>query len=352
MKNSFDINSFDFDSIAQIDFDLFYELLKFLLNNPEPPEESFFLDITQKANNVLITEDEVVRPHDNDNRPGGLINVITNDVIIVPDLHARRFFLKDLLIMDIEGKRAIDLLEDHSLSIVCVGDGVHGEANYSHRWRLAYKEFIEGYNKCPNMDEEIADSFNLMLCIMCLKIRYSDNLHFLKGNHENIYNETGNGNFSFAKYANEGAMVVSYFSKFYSETLLDEYAAFEKNLPLFAVGKNFLISHAEPEFFFERIRIINYRGDEELIEALTWTDNDSSIDGSVEQLLDYYTHNEKAYYFGGHRPIIGAYRLVNHTRYIQIHNPKEEIVVHINQDDVINLDQCVQILSESSYLKD
>jgi len=318
--------------------------------NQSPPNIDFFKMILKEIDLILNNEDENIRPKDRNNLSGGLVNLSTYPkVIILPDLHARKYFLFDVLWWNAftDNQTSLELLEKKQLALLCLGDGVHSEGIYISRWTKAFDEYRRNYDKSSNMDEEIADSFNLMLAVMCLKIRYKNNFHFLKGNHENIYNETNNGNFAFAKYANEGAMVLSYFRKFYGNEILEFYSRFEKSLPLFVVGKNFLASHAEPEYFFEEERIINYRYEGELIESLTWTENFASASGTIDKLLAYYLkehQNENTYYFGGHRPITENFFRINNDRYVQIHNPKKEISVVIDSNKKINLNSDVKVV--------
>jgi hypothetical protein len=271
----------------------------------------------------------------------------------LPDLHARRVFFKTFLNYKPDDDNSIiDLLEKNEIAFICLGDGVHGEGTMNgYRWLRAFDEYKNNYENPVSMNEEIADSFNLMIAIMCLKIRYRDNFHFIKGNHENIYNETGNGNYAFAKYAIEGDMVLKYFMKYYDEEMLDDYAAFEKNLPLFVVGKNFLASHAEPEYFFDVDQIVNYRNDPDLIESLTWTDNYASMRGTVDELLRYFLKKEVLsgeFYFGGHRPIKDKYNRINNDRYVQIHNPSMQIAAIIDQDADIDLDRDVVVIPKKA----
>ncbi|MCK4796557.1 MAG: metallophosphoesterase, partial [Spirochaetes bacterium] len=238
------------DNLKTIDFENFQNLIKNLLDCTNPPDNTFFKHV---LSNVLVTlnnEDIDIRPRDNNNKPGGLIYLKTfKKVVILPDLHARRHFLKSALYWKINNVvPLIKLLEEKQIALLCLGDGVHSEAQNYNRWMSIFDEFLNEYKKCPNMNAEIADSFNLMLAVMCLKIRYKNNFHFLKGNHENIRNETENGNYAFTKFCNEGAIVLDYFNKFYDNKLLLLYYEFEKNIPLFAVGRNFLASHSEPKF--------------------------------------------------------------------------------------------------------
>ena len=335
---------YSIDEIEEINIKDFEALLIDVLNSPKPPEIDFFKGVLRAVLKVYDNEDEKIRPKDKNGVSGGLLDFTDfDDVVIIPDLHARRGFIRSLISWDIygDGQIVIELLNQKKLTILCLGDGVHGEANFAERWIRAYEEYRKGLDKMPNMDNEITDSFNLMIAIMLLKIRFSYNFHFLKGNHENIYNETGGGNYAFAKYSNEGAMVLSYFRKRYDEEVLNMYSKFEKSLPLFVVGRVFLASHSEPAYFFDYDTIVDYKDNAELIESLTWTDNYSSEPDSVEKLISYFIpqNSFNTFYFGGHRPIKSLYYRINNDRYVQIHNPRKQIVCKINQQKGINLDE-------------
>jgi hypothetical protein len=341
------------DDLANQDFQQFRNIIGKFLTWVHPPGKDVFINMLTQVNEILENENPEVRPHDTGGRPGGLIYFNrTNNLIMLPDLHARRQFLGHVLDWEaFAGDDVLNQLENGTLSMLCLGDGVHSEGALAGRWRDAFNEYLKGYKKCPNMDAEIADSFNLMLVIMALKIRYPERFHFLKGNHENILNETGNGNYAFAKYANEGAMVFDYFRKFYNEEILNGYARFEKNLPLFVVGSNFLASHAEPEYSFDLEEIVNFREQDGMIESLTWTDNYTSEEGALDSIITNFIpeDNESIYYFGGHRPIRELYNQINDDRYVQIHNPRKEIVVKIDQSQPLDLDNdVIEIPSQSS----
>ncbi|HOJ64609.1 MAG TPA: hypothetical protein PLE45_09335 [Spirochaetota bacterium] len=330
------------NEIKELKLEEFNNIIVEILNNKNIPEINFFKSVTKLAIFTLQNENENIRPKDKNNLPGGIINLTEFDkVIILPDLHARRFFLKKVLNFKKRLEKVLlEELEYSNISLLCLGDGVHGEANFASRWLKAYEEFKRNFEPSPNMDMEIADSFNLMLAVMLLKIRYPEKFHFLKGNHENIYNETGNGNYAFAKYANEGFMVLLYFKKKYDDEILSLYSQFEKNLPIFVVGRNFLASHAEPMMFVPYDKIVNYREYPEIIESFTWTDNYSSVKGTIDSFLDYYIpqNDQFTYYFGGHRPIKDRYFLINGDRYVQIHNPQKEIIAFIDQNKKIDLE--------------
>jgi len=285
---------------------------------------------------ALVNEDEKIRPRDEEGLPGGLI-FLRQDVptIVVPDLHARKDFFLSLMLWKPEGgESAISLLAQNRLQVVCVGDGFHAEGRADRRWQCAYREFSSGYRRHRCMDEEMAESLGVMEMVMEVKSVHANLFHFLKGNHENISNEEGGGNHAFRKHAYEGAMVRDYVLKFYGSDFLESFYNFEKELPLLAVGKNFLISHAEPARFFCRSDIIGYRKRPDVVEGLTWTSNDAAEQGSVRDMLEYFFggDTEGAYYFGGHRPVGGLYSLRAGGKYVQLHNPDSFTIAVIDGD--------------------
>ena len=447
------------DAIIDADLDTFRDILFGVLNDTTPPNIDFFKNVLGMVLATYDEEDEDIRQKAADGQPGGLIDLRSDKpVLLLPDLHARRYFLRNVLnyvpqriipqateeesdedhieetidepktiessehsqtsdseadcvqenisVMDyvppsdievaespsenitaekdiadklieqihnikeeiikveetdlvqsselahlteLNKFSVLELLEQNRLIVLCVGDGVHGEASFAARWREAYSEVLDNFDVSPNMDAEIADSFNLMIAVMLLKIRYPKTFHFLKGNHENICNETGGGNYAFAKFANEGQMVLTYFRVKYDLELLALYAEFERSLPLFAVGWNFLASHAEPASFYDYDHILNYHINEDVILGLTWTDNHQSMPGTIDVMLDYYIpdNGDGSYYFGGHRPIKGIYYRINGDRYVQFHNPWLQIVGFIDQSEPIDLDRDIIQIGET-----
>ncbi len=301
-----------------------------------------YLELLDRVQYVLVNEDERVRPRDGEGLPGGLL-VLRQDVptIVVPDLHARKDFFLNLMLWEPEsGKSVVRMLAQNRLQVVCVGDGFHAEGRAAPRWQCAYREFSGRYRRHRCMDEEMAESLGVMEMVMEVKSVFGGLFHFLKGNHENICNEEGGGNHAFRKYAYEGAMVRDWVLKFYGSDFLESFGNFEKELPLLAVGNNFLVSHAEPAGFFCRSDIIGYRKRPDVVEGLTWTSNDAAEQGSVRDMLEYFFREnaERAYYFGGHRPVQGLYNLRAEGRYVQIHNPGNFTVAMIYGDIDIERD--------------
>ena len=291
-----------------------------------PPEGAALLDRVRRALDCLCCESPGRRPRDRAGRPGGMI-VLDRSVptILVSDLHARMEYLLSVLAFEPEpGTAVIDLLAAARLQVVCLGDGLHAEGRAVERWQAGLEEYLGGFARHDAMDEEMREGLGTMEMVMETKLAFPAHFHFLKGNHENIANEEGEGNFPFRKFALEGAMVEDYLRRFYGEEILGTWARFEKQLPLLAVGSPFLASHAEPRDFYPRDRVVGYRDDPEVVAGLTWTDNDEAEPGSVVRMLEHYLGLEAtaARYFGGHRPIGGAYGLRADGRYVQIHDPE------------------------------
>jgi hypothetical protein len=313
-----------------------------------PPDVIPYLRKLNRVNFELINEDEELRPYDSSGLPGGIVELHRDiPTIIMPDLHARLdFFLSAMHFEFPGGESVLALLSRGEVQVVCVGDGFHAEGRAAQRWQLAYDEFKGNYKKRKHMDEEMRESLGIMEMVMEVKIAFPRFFHFLKGNHENIANEQGGGNHPFRKYAYEGPMVTDYIRQFYGDEFFESYYEFEKNLPLFAIGRNFVISHSEPATFFEREAIVEYRDRSEVVEGLTWTANDEAEDGSVERMLTYYLDSDEhddARYFGGHRPVRGMYQLRADGKYVQIHNPERFIIALIQPEGEIDLERDILV---------
>ncbi len=310
-----------------------------------------YIELLKRTNSKFDNENMEIRPLDDRNRPGGILYLKKNiPTVLIPDLHARMQYLINLLFcINQTGVTILDKLAADKIQIVCLGDGFHSETNPG-RWAAALKEYKNGYTYHRNMDEEMRESLGLMEMVMELKCAFPDNFHFIKGNHENIANEYGEGNFPFRKFAYEGPMVLKYIKMFYGNEFLNHFYTFEKKLPLLVVGQNFLASHAEPVTYFDRESLINYRDNPDVTQGLTWTDNNEAEAGSVAFMLDEHL-NAKGdisdfYYFSGHRPVSGLFNLRAEGRLVQLHNTQKFILTVFN--DPIRLDRDISEISDQS----
>ena len=147
----------------------------------------------------------------------------------------------------------------------------------------------------------------------------------------------------FSKFAYEGQMCYQFMKAQYDLKLVASYARFERLLPVFVRGKNYLASHAEPirEFSLKEIRDAAIKT--EVIYGLTWTKNNESEIGSVEQMLNNFLDDENCFYFGGHRPVMeGKYNLRANGKFIQIHNPEEMNVAIIQPNKIFNPEEDIK----------
>lgn len=317
------------------------------------PEEAEAVDFLDKTLTIQEMEHTIYRETQFDGRSGGLLDFSNNElpVIIVPDLHGRSDFLVNLLDSDIldkiygEEKSVLEYLNEEKVIIVCVGDCVHGEARVVERWNRSYAEWMGGIYAGPNMQEEMMENLSTVSVVMELKNTFTSGFHILKGNHENIRNETGNGNFSFRKFAMEGQMCLDFVQQVFGDVVLHYVDLWEKSLPVCALFKNFGVSHAEPVRPFLRRQIVNYSLNPDVISGLTWTRNDEAEPDSCRKLFKSLAEREssaKSLWFGGHRPIFTEenYALRQNGDYVQIHNPDMEnvAVVKSNGDfEVVSL---------------
>lgn len=322
-----------------------------VLNRKEPPDHRDYLRVVRKAINLLNSENENLRPRDAQGRPGGVVKLMAHmPTVLIPDLHARTDFFYSVFAATVDGAFTVaEQISRGELQVVCVGDAFHSERRGASRWQAAFKEFQEGWKKHKQMDGEMRDSLGVMEMVMMAKLAFPDYFHFLKGNHENISNESGQGNHGFRKYAYEGPMVTDYVSRFYGQEFLATYYEYEKSFPLLCIGDGFLVSHAEPATFYEESRVINYREDAQVIEGLTWTDNDAAENGSVEKMLTAYLGSSTGtVYFGGHRPVGNLYSWRAEKRFVQFHNPERFIVVRIQDGPSFDVERDVIEIPDSS----
>ena len=84
------------------------------------PNSSEYLNILNKVNKVLESENRKTRPYDSSRMPGGIVYLKHNvPSVIIPDLHARQdFFLNIMFYKDSTGYSNIQKLQLDMLQIV------------------------------------------------------------------------------------------------------------------------------------------------------------------------------------------------------------------------------------------
>lgn len=320
----------------------------------ELPGHDYLFSLADSAASTLESENCSYRPSGISKPVGGLLDFSEEEklpLIIVPDLHARAYFLRNILNFllpedfvstEIDGKKerltVYEALEGDRIRIVFVGDLLHSELRCRLRWMEALAEFQAGIFDGRAMTEEMAEGLTLLSMVMELKVSFPKNVHILKGNHENIMNDRSPGDYPFRKFANEGEMVKEFMSQVYGDDVLMVISCFEKNLPLAAVFPDCIISHAEPKRAFSKLDIINGMEEDEVILGLSWTENNAAKEGSVQEMLETLTGSTSSLYFGGHRPIQGNYSLRQNGKYVQLHNPDRQNIALVYGDKPFDLE--------------
>ena len=319
-------------------------LLQSYLDSPSLPPHESLLALLEGGIAVLEGENSAYRPLADDKKSGGLLDFTSAQfnslpIIIVPDLHGRGKFILDILDFKISGRSILELLEAGEIIVLCVGDIFHSENRGKARWKQAYLDFMSGNLVNESLTAEMRENLSLLEMILSLKSAFASHFHILKGNHENVLNEDmrqKHGNVPFCKFCDEGNMVRDFLQHAYDDLILHEIYCFENSLPICAAFKNCVVSHAEPLTFFSRGQIINYHADYSMATfSLTWTANDTAKDGTVEHLFNELLAQparKNAWYFSGHRPVLGKYALRQEGRLVQIHNPELEQVAVVIPD--------------------
>lgn len=322
--------------------------IKDILRANELPSHDAIFSLADAVSTILETEITDYRQQNDDGKPGSLLDFQKNllPLIIIPDIHARPYFLENILEYRLPenfisgGLTVFQALEKALVRIVCVGDALHTEVDTRDRWIAAEIEFASNIYTGPAISAEMKDGFAVLGTLLKMKSLFPPLVHFLKGNHENILNRTGEGDFAFVKFADEGRMVREFITEYYGEDILYIISCIENVLPLIAVTNNCVISHAEPRYGFRKDQLINARNDAGVVEGLTWTDNDVAKNGSVLEIIEELCANpadiENYVYFGGHRPVKETYRLRQNGKFIQIHNPKLQNIVLVRPDRKFN----------------
>ena len=320
------------------------------LNSNTPPSYEAFFSTLVTATEVLDNEITSYRQKNEQENAGSVLD-FTQDkdlpLIIIPDIHARTNFIKNILnytitpeLNFIKTAKQISVyqaLKKNKIRIICVGDALHTEINTIERWKNIQIEFSKNIFTGPAATLEARDCFNTLFALLLLKISFPNNFHFLKGNHENIYNTTGDGDYSFRKIADEGNTLKRFIQNYYGEDILYLISYYEKSLPLISITKQCVISHAEPRTSYTKNELINAKQNPQIIEDLTWTNNDDAEENSVKKIIkNLLGTNSKAIYFAGHRPVIENFKKLHNGLFYQIHNPHKQNIVLIYKDKDFN----------------
>lgn len=309
-----------------------------ILNQTGLPSHDKVFELCNIVSTILENEIGDYRPVSDSGDAGSLLDFRDRSLpmIVVPDIHARPDFLLHIInytlpigfIPKVRKQYTVfQALAKGYIRLVCVGDALHTEYGTKDRWIAAMEEFNNSIYTGPAISAEMLEGMKTICALMKLKHLFPRNFHFLKGNHENIMNQTAHGDYSFRKFANEGYMVREFIHEFYGDDILFLMNCVENSMPLMAVTNNCIVSHAEPKTGFTYNQILNARKYTHVVEGLTWTANDEAEEGSVERLIANLCGPvmvPRYVYLAGHRPVKNNYAYRQNGFFIQIHNPTKE----------------------------
>ncbi len=324
------------------------------------PSHDGLLALTEAAIAVLENESGSYRPRADGHAAGGLLDFTDEPelpLIVVPDLHGRGDFFLHLLRFPPArwgiggGATVLDALANHALRVVCLGDLFHTERRCKARWLAAWDAYARGEFEGDAMSAEMEENLTLYQMVLRVKDAFPATFHFLKGNHENILNESGRGNHPFRKFADEGNMVYDFMASRYGDGVLHVMSVWEHSLPICAAFPACVASHAEPKETYTRKQIVAYGDHPSVVLGLTWTANDEAEDGSVRKNLRMLlgaARAKTAVWLAGHRPTDERYALRQDGALVQIHSPDREQVAVIMPGTRFDAARDIRPLAESA----
>lgn len=326
---------------------ILFQDIKNILTSASLPSYDRFFEILNDASECLENEKTDYRAGGAGGHGGSLLDFHNDELplIVIPDFHARPYFLLNILEYQIfEDANVFEAVAAGRLRLLSVGDIMHTERGTRERWAAAHVEFLKDIFTGPAISAEMQDGLSLVCALLELKKAFPAYVHILKGNHENILNETGGGDFSFMKFVDEGEMCRCFVQEYYGDDILYLMNCVEKSLPLFYFGKRCSVSHAEPARAFTRQELIDAKIYEDVVRGLIWTGNGEAEERSARETVQNLFDNtegciSKGYlYLGGHRPVQGNYKVLQDGFYIQIHNPGKQNIVFVKPDRAIDLE--------------
>ncbi|HLI05446.1 MAG TPA: metallophosphoesterase [Ktedonobacteraceae bacterium] len=277
--------------------------------------------------------------------------------IIIPDLHARRTMLTDILSAPIgagssTGEQVFGLLQKGLINVVCVGDIVHSEEpsnwviNRDGEWTPAL------------LDKEMVRSLGAGIMVMYLKLQFPDHFHCLRGNHDDMVMEFG----PFRKFVGlrrdeqdevvvvEGRPVLTgdkgeselvrdwvLTREGWGQAFLDAWTQFERALPLFAQGSYFVVSHTLPRIPLSEAALHDPGKPREVTSELTQRRGVNG-DSIVRTLENLGIKSIIQRWFYGHTPVSaekngGKYEEGLDGLLIRLNNPKNYVFAYVPASD-------------------
>lgn len=194
----------------------------------------------------ILTTDTLIRPLNDNNRPGGLLEFHEDDdreFLIIGDLHANKQNLKAILL---DNQNLYRLRNDEAVMLI-LGDAMHDE-------RVGHLHSMD-------------TSIEIMDIIIHLLNEYPDNVFYLLGNHDTFSSRLGKSGIQ------QGLLCYNAVIEKRGKEYASMMQTFFNVLPVFVKHKHFLALHAGPvRGGITREQIINIRSSVsgDLLWQLTW----------------------------------------------------------------------------------
>ena len=197
------------------------------------------MNAIQQVNALL--ESEAFRPLDNRGKPGGIVELPEETIpLIIGDLHAQVDNLLTLLSQNV----TLDLLEQGKGTLILLGDAVHPETS----------------GELDRMDTSIL----IMDLIFRLKIRYPEQVFYIRGNHDGFSRNV------FKEGVAQCLMWEHALRQSRGQEYVDQFRQFYESLPYVVIANDYVACHAAPiRTRFDREMLINIYQNTGLIRELT-----------------------------------------------------------------------------------
>ena len=193
------------------------------------------LELINKVNALL--ENEPYRAADSNGRPGSVLR-LQDDIpaIILGDLHAK----PDNLLTVLSQNGYLDSLENKQAYLIIIGDAVHPEGN--------------------EPLEKMYSSMLIMDLIFQLKLRFPEQVFYLRGNHDSFSEEISKGGIP------QGLLWEKKLVRARGEVYRDAMQTFYERIPHLAYCKHFITCHAAaPTSSVSEEQLINLGQDPKLL---------------------------------------------------------------------------------------
>jgi len=206
--------------------------------------------VTRKLEGIALVEKAIEvcgalpgRLLDNDGLPGGLVLFPENiRPIIIGDLHSNTENL--FLILDHESNRKD--LESGNAACILLGDALHDDRT--------------GHMK------DMKTSIEALFVVLDLIVKYPGQVYYLRGNHDTFDERLRKSGIS------QGIEMKKALLKEMGSEITNKVEQFFENLPVFIIGKEYVITHAGPPHGgVSRDELINIRHHPETLHQLLWT---------------------------------------------------------------------------------